>query len=364
MKQEIKERLVSLKSTKQHKEKLLKAKELIVNTDILIQENVLAYFDFDNDMWYNEENYFKKFLEYKKKSNGAYNNVDCDVSLLCVVMYSLLNDNLCIKDIVNQCNSESKFEIRTNDAIYKGDTLTSALRSMKLYLGCLWEDINKNEELKNEKKYYDFHKLFDSVSYRVPIPSIEPTINWEEYCYQNSEIIWEAMDNSARSFLKSVFKFGNFMCIPGKSYQITEKFWTSFNIARSCAGRWDTIDILLWKMYLYFTNKDKRYLFSVFATKKEIKKIITEETELFLKDMGTAEWEQFIEKNCLDDFVCERSKVPISMKTGTEISLDEDERYIAIPKTIDEFKEYFNQLSDRIDKRGKKMLKRLEVLNK
>ena len=117
-------------------------------------------------------------------------------------------------------------------------------------------------------------------------------------------------------------------------------------------------------MYLYFTNKDKRYLFSVFATEKEIKKIITEETELFLKDMGTAEWEQFIEKNCLDDFVCEQSKVPISMKTGKEISLDEDERYIAIPKTIDEFKEYFNQLSDRIDKRGKKMLKRLEVLNK
>lgn len=360
MKQEIKEQLKLLKSAKQHKDKkLLIARELIVNTDFLVQEDVLSCFDYDKDVWYNEENYFKKFLEYKKKRNGVYGNVDCDVSLLCVVMYGLLYDNLCLEDIVNQDNSESKFEIRSNDAIYRGDTLTSALRSIKLYLGCLWKEINTDEKLKNEKKYSDFHKLFASVKYGVPIPSIEPTINWEEYCYRNSEIIWEVMDDSARSFLKSVFKFGNFMCIPGRSYQVTEKFRTSFNIARSCAGRWDTIDILLWKMYLYFTKEDKRYLFSVFAAKKEIKEKITRETELFLEGMGMTKWEQFIEKNCLDDFVCEQSKVPISMKTGKEVSLDEDERYIAIPKTIDEFKEYFKQLSDRIDKRGDKILKKI-----
>lgn len=358
MKQEIKERLELIKSTEQYKDKLLKTKELIVNTDILIQENVLACFDFDNDVWYHEENYFKKFLEYKKISDGVYGNVDCDVSLLCVVMYVLLNDNLCLKDIVNQCNSERKFKIRRNDAIYKGDTLTSALKSMKLYLGCLWEDINTNEKLKNEKKYYDFHKRFASVRYRVPIP-IEPTKNWNEYCYRNSEIIWEVMDDSAKNFLKSIFKFGNFICIPGKSYPVTKKFSTSFNMARSCAGNWDTVDTLLWKMYLYFTKKNTKYLFSVFAAKEEIKKEIVKETELFLKDMGMTEWEQFIEKNCLDDFICEQSRVPISMKTGKEISLDEEEGYSAMPKTIDEFEEYFKQISNRIDERGKKMLKKI-----
>ena len=61
------------------------AKDLLINTNLVKSETALC--QFENDKWHEEKNYFKKFLEYKKRKSAIYTG-DCDVSILCMVMYN------------------------------------------------------------------------------------------------------------------------------------------------------------------------------------------------------------------------------------------------------------------------------------
>ena len=51
-------------------------KDLLTTTDFILKKDVLSFFDDEESS--KEENYLKKFLEYKN-SNSKY--ADCDVSL-------------------------------------------------------------------------------------------------------------------------------------------------------------------------------------------------------------------------------------------------------------------------------------------
>lgn len=320
-------------------EKVLIANELLLNTDIVKSENVLC--QFDDEKWYSENNYLKKYLEYKSNTSPTYYGVDCDVSILCVVMYALLNDNLDLNNIVNQYGSKRKYEIRSNDKRFKGDTLTSALHLLKLYLGCLWKRIDSNDQLKGIKKYKDFYELFKTIA-RTGVP-VALTGDWNSYCYEYSDIIWNAMDEEAKAFFKSYNMFGNYMCIPGNSYQISGKVWTSFNMARSNKGKWDTVDTLLAKIYAYYKYSDTAYLEAIFTDKKTE---LTKETLEWLT--GFDGWFDFINKNALHPFVDKENLIPISLKTGNPIGIHELNAYNAIPKNYKEFLTFFEQVSKRI----------------
>lgn len=325
-------------------EKVAIAKEWLVNTDVIETEDTLCQFDDEN--WYKERNYLKKYLEYKKTKSSLYKGVDCDVSLLSVVTYVLLSEQLESENIINQYGSKLKYEIRNNGKRFKGDTLTSALHILKLYLGCLWKRIDNNEQLKREKKYKDFYVLFQTVA-RTGVP-VAPTGNWNDYCYEHSDIIWRAMDESAKQFFTSYNMLGNYMRIPGNSYQISDKMWTSFNMSRSNKGKWDTVDTLLTKIYAYYKCVDKSYLSSIFTDKKDE---ITAETLGWLDEFDG--WKDFVDKNCLSAFVDKQTMVPIVMKTGLPINRDELNGYDAIPKKHQEFLTFFEQVSERIVLRSK-----------
>ena len=330
--------------------KLAAVKDILVNTDIVKSQN--AFCQFDDEQWYREENHLKKFLGYKNRVSPIYYDTDCDVSLLCVVMYSLLSNNIELENIVYQHGSTLKYEIQNNGRRFKGDTLTSALYVLKQYLGCLWLRLDNNNQLRRMKRYTKFYELFQGVSNGIPIPAREQS-NWNSYCYEYSDTIWKAMDNEAKLFFKNYTMFGNYMLIPGGSYQVGKK-WTSFNVSRSNYGRWDTVDTLLLKIWAYYKYSDSRYLDSIFTDKKA--ELICEAKQ-WLDEF--ASWNDFVEKNALTPFIDKKRLIPISLKTGKPINVKKLNTYDAIPQNYREFLIFFRQVAERIAIRSECIYDRL-----
>lgn len=339
------ERARKMKEEASLDKKIKIAKDLLMHTDIVKSETVLC--QFENDKWHEEKNYLKKFLEYKKDKSEVF-KVDCDVSVLCIVMYTLLNDKLSLKQIVNQEDNREQYEIRIDGGRLKGDTLTSALHLLKLYLGCLWKGIGSDEQLKQIDKYKDFHKLFHATN-AITKKLESPDGPWDTYCSRHSDIIWKVMDEEAKEFLKSCHMFGNYMCIPGNAYQ-----GKSFNKSRSYSGKWDTVDTLIAKIYGYYQYGDTSYLESIFRKKKNE---LTEETMKWLT--GFENWQDFVETNALQPFLDETLLIPISLKTGNIIKIDEIKTYDPIPKTYDEFLKFFSEVSKRIVLRNECIFEKL-----
>lgn len=309
-------------------------------------ENLLV--QFDNETWAMEKNLFKKFLEYKKR-NGYYNGIDCDVSLAAITSYKLIYPYLNDKQISLQKTSKYKYEFNVDNFIYKGDTLTSALTVIKKYLGFLWKEIDNSKEMKDIEKYQAFYNLFDGVSSKdIPIAKKG---KWNEYCYNNAEIIWNAMDDSAKLFLKNYMKLGNYICIPGNTYKCknSDKY-VSFNTARSNYGTWDTVDTLLWKIYQYFETKDIKYIEEIFTCNK---KQLTSDFLKWNEDFNIHSWDDFIEVHKLQGFISDRR--PVSLKDGNPIQLDIGKNYNAIPTNYDECLKFFETSKDAINYRTKNL---------
>lgn len=316
-------------------------KDLLTTTDFILKKDVLSFFDDEESS--KEENYLKKFLEYKN-SNSKY--ADCDVSLPCITMYALLNNKLDISNIINQFGSKIKYQIINNSQCFRGDTLTSALHPLKLYLGFYWERINSDTKL--QEKYADFYRLFEKVS-QHHIPVVKEG-KWNNYCYENSDTIWKTMDEPAKEFLRCYTKFGNYMCIPADHEDNTP----SFNQARSNLGEWDTVDTLLIKLYAYFKYNDIQYLKNIFTSNKEE---LAKETEVWLNSFK--DWNDFLNQNCLHAFVDSNTLIPISMKTGKTIGDSEIINYSAMPTNYDECLIFFEQLSSRIKSRTQSIYEKL-----
>lgn len=286
---------------------ILSIKEKLEKSNILLEKDML--FQFDNDKWGMEANKLKKFLEYKD-TKGYYGYVDCDVTLAATVVYTLMNKAIPIDSIRKQGRSNIKYEIFLSGNRYKGDTLTSALTLLRGYL-----------------------KIFKGINNA----SIK-------YCRDNVDRIWNEMEEEVKSFFSSYMKVGNYICIPGESYEGR----TSFNTARSNFGKCDTIDTLLWRLYQYYQTSDTVYLEKIFTNKNTD---LVDETVKWLQVMGFANWQDFIEVQCLEDFVSEKDLVPISMKTGEKIHVPIGDDYYAFPQTHDELLKFFKENSNRINLR-------------
>ena len=350
-----KERIEAIRYAETVSEKANKAIELLSTTDYILKYDALSIFD---GMKLNDEdNYFKRFLEYRSEASIEYKYVDCDASLLCVTMYVLLSNILKMDNILPQYRSSVKYEIRKDGMRFKGDTLTSALYPIKLYLGCLWEKVHENKRLQANEKYLEFYRLFNYVA-KTGIP-VAPEGEWIEYCLKHSDIIWNVMGEPVKQFLKSYMMFGNYMRIPGNSYLTGNKRWLSFNTARSNRGKWDTIDTLLIKIYAFYKWHDVTYLESIFT---EQHRAIAQETVSWLKEFK--DWETFLEENCLYTFVNSDSLIPICMKTGKVINGISVERYNAIPEDYQEFLVFFEQLAERIRTRNICLYKKIIQKNR
>ena len=146
-----KERINAIRYAETVSEKVNNAKGLLSYTDFIMKYDALSIFD--GMKLESEDNYFKRFLEYRSEASIEYQYVDCDASLLCVTMYVLLSNVLKADNILPQYRSGVKYEIRKGGMRFKGDTLTSALYPIKLYLGCLWKKVHENKRLQASEKY-------------------------------------------------------------------------------------------------------------------------------------------------------------------------------------------------------------------
>ena len=117
----------------------------------------------------------------------------------------------------------------------------------------------------------------------------------------------------------------------------------SFNMSRSNKGKWDTADTLLAKIYGYYIYSDVSYLEAIFTDKKIE---LTNETMKWLA--GFDGWLDFVEKNALQPFVNKIFKIPISLKSGNPININEIKTYDAIPRSYKEFLMFFAEVSKRI----------------
>lgn len=86
-------KLDRIKNAKTLSEQKNRTKDLLTTTDFIFQKDVLTFFDDEKSS--KEENYLKKFLEYKN-TKSRYGYADCDVSLPCTTMYALLNNKLSV----------------------------------------------------------------------------------------------------------------------------------------------------------------------------------------------------------------------------------------------------------------------------
>lgn len=347
--------IVKLKTAATTEDKIAIAKQLLAETDVVRSGDVLV--QFDDERWAREQNFLRKYLEYKSANSLTYREADRDVSFLCIVMYTLLDSYLNQFNIVNQYGSELKYEIRRENIRYKGDTLIPELYILKLYLGSLWRRIDANESLLQIKRLKDFHELFSKIAARTGIP-VAPSGDWCEYCYKHSDIIWNAMDEEAKMFLKNNNMFGNYMCIPGCSYRVGEKKWTSFNMARSNMGKWDTVDTLLCKLYGFYQYSDISFIADIFTEKQDE---LTAETLKWLNHFSC--WKDFLEKNALSSFVDRDTMIPISLKTGRQISIHELKSYDAIPSNYQEFLVFFKQSAERIALRSQCIYSKISGIN-
>lgn len=318
------------------------AMNVLLETDIVESGNVISFFE--DEVWLSERNYFKKLLEYKT-SRGFYGDADCDVSILSMAMYCLLYEYLTSQDVFLQYGSKVKYELKKGNRRFKGDTLTSAITSIKLYLGYLWKEIDENKIKYSRTKFEDFYNIFSGVA-TTGVPCAKEG-GWMKWCANNSSLIWDVMADEVKDFLCAYNDFGNYICIPGESYALGERKYTSFNMSRSCFGKKDSVDALLLGFYRYFSTNNILLLEKLFSQKS---KEIAIETINWLFEFHINSWENFIKMNCLEDFVDPNSMIPISMKTGEPITINDE--YNPMPESLEECSTYFSQLSTRIKLRN------------
>ena len=95
--------------------------------------------------------------------------------------------------------------------------------------------------------------------------------------------------------------------------------------------------------------------------KHENKKELAKETKEWLSSFD--DWSIFVKKNALQSFVEKTSLIPISLKTGKPIRINELKTYDAIPKTYEEFLDFFVEVSKRITLRNECIFREISKNN-
>lgn len=282
----------------------------------------------------------KKWVLYRANKTDA---VDCDVSLAAIVTYGLMHEWLIHPTIQKQEGYARKYEIKNGSGtIYRGDTMTSAWPFIKEYLTRLWFETPDSD--KKFKLLFDRYKEGiikvpdekDSERYKgVKDYLYDQIISNEEFL----EIIEGRISKEARAFLDNYHKPGNMIICPKK-----------FNKKRAgYQARYDTVDRMLWAIYNYFQTNEKKYLEKLFNKKDESIKNF----EKWMDEANITKWSDFVEDNLLDDFVEDETQIPLSMKTGKPIEDSED--YDPMPKSLNEFEEFFSNLNQKIKARTKRI---------
>lgn len=230
--------------------------------------------------------------------------------------YKWLNDY----NIEKQRNKTVKYELVKDDVYYRGDTMTSPLTPLKRYFV-----LQGFDEKTIRKNFDDF--VLDNIS----------NINISE---------------NASNFICNTHSIGNFFPVP-----------QGFNTGRSNFGKWDSWDLVMKQIYLWFQDNPN---ISVQTNNTALTKLLSNSNNVgdavnhcvqWLKNFS--DWKDFVNGNHLNSYVDSKGK-PISFFKNHSLENP-------LPNTLEEMEEFFKNANNCILKRGIEIDKKLnsdsEIIN-
>lgn len=230
--------------------------------------------------------------------------------------YKWLNDY----NIEKQRNKTVKYELVKDDVYYRGDIMTSPLTPLKRYFV-----LQGFDEKTIRKNFDDF--VLDNIS----------NINISE---------------NASNFICNTHSIGNFFPVP-----------QGFNTGRSNFGKWDSWDLVMKQIYLWFQDNPN---ISVQTNNTALTKLLSNSKNVgdavnhcvqWLKNFS--DWKDFVNGNHLNSYVDSKGK-PISFFKNHSLENP-------LPNTLEEMEEFFKNANNCILKRGIEIDKKLnsdsEIIN-
>lgn len=230
--------------------------------------------------------------------------------------YKWLNDY----NIEKQRNKTVKYELVKDDVYYRGDTMTSPLTPLKRYFV-----LQGFDEKTIRKNFDDF--VLDNIS----------NINISE---------------NASNFICNTHSIGNFFPVP-----------QGFNTGRSNFGKWDSWDLVMKQIYLWFQDNPN---ISVQTNNTALTKLLSNSKNVgdavnhcvqWLKNFS--DWKDFVNGNHLNSYVDSKGK-PISFFKNHSLENP-------LPNTLEDMEEFFKNANNCILKRGIEIDKKLnsdsEIIN-
>lgn len=286
--------------------------------------NVLSHY---MEVYRNEKNpstrNLIKFCIYKlsaQLSNRELRNFDCDVSR--EVIESFPQTYSWLKNSVIECQADTngnvvpmKYQLRTNDTVFRGDTMTS-----------IWTTLKEYAKLKTGT-----HMIDENDS-------------WELFMLRNYRKI--DLSYHAGHFIQLGHSIGNFIPVP-----------QGFNVGRSNWGKWDYWDLTLCQIHQWYMDNPRhseyinnQSLEILFANDRNKQASILN-CQVWLESFET--WERFVQQNYMESFV-DKNGVPKRFFKSHSLNNP-------LPTTIKEFEEFFKSINECIMVRGKRIVAVLQA---
>lgn len=281
--------------------------------------NVLSHY---MEVYRNEKNpstrNLIKFCIYKlsaQLSDRELKHFDCDVSRGVIESfpqtYSWLTNSVIEHQTDRNGNAiPMKYQLRTSDTVFRGDTMTS-----------IWTTLKEYAKLKTGTHM------------------IDETDSWELFILKNHKKI--DLSYHAGRFIQLGHSIGNFMPVP-----------PGFNVGRSNYGKWDYWDLTLCQIHQWYMDNTRRSeyinnqaLEVLFANDKN-KHASISNCQVWLESFET--WKQFVQQNYMESFVDKNGVPKRFFKNHTFNN--------PLPTTIKEFEEFFKSVNECIMVRGKRIL--------
>lgn len=299
---------------KLNKEKFTDSKGRTYKLDELVEYDFSD--DCTTDETYIEKKGYDKYFEYKTTPKDKVGDPDSSSELLQEIYKRLW------PELMNQPYMLSK------KFIYS-DTMTSAQYTLNKYYKDDFMDEKQNyrnensEEKRSEVMYAKLYEQF---------PKVRETLD---------------QDEELKKFISVYHTLGNYLPVP-----------YGFNAARSGGGAFDYWDLTLMKIKEFYDNRNEEKTISAIKTLDVISQVLHDEKIISCVNWlnSYSSWDEFVKCNYFHDYV----EWFEDGKAGEVIPFCKNHSWEAGCNNISDYKEFFKNAAQRIEKRSERMLKALK----
>lgn len=229
---------------------------------------------------FHPKNNWTDFIRFKEGPAGG----DCDSSVAAMLTFKMVYTYLKDGEIIHRFDKYGEYLIKISAEIYQGDTLTSALTPLKLYLGFLHEASKADDEF---RQWVSLQWVRKSQSYKACIPEEKDLPHYKcfvDYLKEKiddiAEPVGRKLSEDCKLFLENVWNQGNMIPVP-----------EFFNKARANDEYGDTIDRMLTYLYYFIMSRENDiYLKLLFCVEEKCKRDIEEAEKATKAVEKTKDW--------------------------------------------------------------------------